>query len=94
MLIKDKMKLDHKLACIQRDGPENFEILTDFDYTLTKAFMPGETPSKADSSFRALNESVYIPEEARMINKQLYQRFRPVEKNSAIPETEKSNLMH
>lgn len=74
--------------------------MTDFDFTLTRAFylldhhhsrndVNHTRPIKADSSFKALNESEYIPNLAREINRNLYDKFRPIEKDSAISHKEK-----
>jgi hypothetical protein len=63
------------LKLISEDGPSNFEILTDFDQTLTRYFYfheqqaAGQKKKKADSSFKAISDSPYIPTEVKELNR-------------------------
>ena len=66
-MIRDQKGLEKKLHAIEKDGPNKFEILTDFDQTLTRYFYLQEQQKmalKADSSFKAISDSQYIPEDA------------------------------
>jgi|LauGreDrversion4_2_1035121.scaffolds.fasta_scaffold748517_1 hypothetical protein len=48
---------------------------------------------KADSSFKAISDSPFIPEDAKERNRQLYRKYSPIEKNPNVPHSEKSKLM-
>lgn len=75
ILVKDKELLKEKIAKIKNDGPANFEIMTDYDMTLTRYFYlhptsKGVDPEdKADTSFKALSMSQYLSEEAKERNR-------------------------
>ena len=79
-----------KLLNLKNDGPDNFEVLTDFDMTLTRYFYVHDTSkeidleNKADTSFKALSTSNYLSEEAKERNKQLYNHFHPIEINPSL----------
>ena len=95
-MIRDQKGLEKKLHAIEKDGPNQFEILTDFDQTLTRYFYLQEQQQmtlKADSSFKAISDSQYIPEDAKEKNRQLYRKYSPIEKNPDISHSEKSNMM-
>ena len=90
MIVKDKALLQDKLIKLKRDGSKNFEIMTDFDMTLTRYFYLDETAKaldpedKADTSFKALSLCNYLSEEAKERIRQLYNKFHPVEINQNL----------
>lgn len=97
--MKDTALLKEKIDKIKNDGPANFEIMTDYDMTLTRYFYlhpnsKGVDPEdKADTSFKALSMSQYLSEEAKERNRQLYDKFHPIEINPALTLQEKSDVM-
>ena len=76
--MRDKALLNDKLGKIKSDGPSNFEIMTDYDMTLTRYFYLHPTSKdvdpedKADTSFKALSMSQFLSEEAKERNRKLY----------------------
>lgn len=52
---------------MKKHGSQNFQIMTDFDQTLTKmGYVDG---LKADSSFKAIQDSTYIPEKVKVVTR-------------------------
>lgn len=52
VLIKNKEDVIEKLRSLLRDGIESLQVITDFDQTLTRAFVNG---NKANSTFCVLH---------------------------------------
>lgn len=101
LVIRDQKGLEKKLHAIEKDGPAQFEILTDFDQTLTRYFYLQELNPmtqeqraiKADSSFKAISDSHYIPEDAKEKNRQLYRKYSSIERSPNISHSEKKMMM-
>jgi HAD superfamily hydrolase (TIGR01544 family) len=67
------------------------QILTDYDMTLTKErYLDGR---KADSAFRTIQDSRFVPEDIKLETRKLYDRFSPIELDYTIPPAEKSTHM-
>ena len=81
-----------KLSKIKSEGPQHLQILTDYDHTLTRErFLDGK---KADSAFRALQDSRFVPESVKVETRKLYDKYSPIELDYSITYEEKSYHMH
>ena len=67
-----------------------FQILADFDFTLTHLFCGSE---KMSSSFGALEKYQELSEEFRKKAKALYDYYYPKEVDPSIPHEDKTKLM-
>jgi Pyrimidine 5'-nucleotidase (UMPH-1) len=66
--------------------------MTDFDQTLTKLFyLDNKT---ADSSFRAILDSSFMPEEVKTLTRDLFAKYHPMEMdlNMSLDEKERHML--
>ena len=91
LLIRDPKEVREKVTEIAKMGHDHLQILTDFDMTLTKAgHIDGRS---ADSSFKALQDSVFIPQHAKMQNRKLYDHYHPIEMDPNISQEEKGKQM-
>lgn len=72
-------------------GCENFQIMTDFDQTLTKFFYLDNR--KADSSFKAIQDSGFMPEEVKTVTRRLFDKYHPMEIDLTLPFDEKERHM-
>jgi Pyrimidine 5'-nucleotidase (UMPH-1) len=65
--------------------------MTDFDQTLTKLnYVDGR---KADSSFKAIQDSTFIPESIKVLTRSLYDKYHPMEIDLEISREEKERHM-
>ncbi|TNV81255.1 hypothetical protein FGO68_gene15065 [Halteria grandinella] len=89
--IRDCQEVAHKIREIKRQGSQNFQILTDYDQTLTKTgYVDGK---KADSSFKALQDSTFIPHEIKTLTRALYEKYHKIELDLTLHPDEKSAHM-
>lgn len=79
------------IASIAADGPGNLQIITDFDYTLTRQYKPDG--SRMPSSFCLLNMCPSLPAECRAESLRLVQRFRPIEIDPQLSNETKTAAM-
>lgn len=76
---------------LRRVGPEHLQVLTDYDQTLTKErYLDGK---RADSSFKALQDSRYIPNEIKVETRKLFDKYSLIELDKSISHEEKSYHM-
>lgn len=91
MYIKDEQLLAEKLLAIRTHGADNFQILTDFDETLTKErYVDG---TKADSAFKAIQESSLLTDEIRALARTMFDTYHPIERDPEILPHIKSQFM-
>jgi len=91
VLIADPVTVKEKIRRIVGEGPDHLQVMTDFDQTLTKHhYTDGK---KADSSFRAIQDSVYIPESVKKVTRQLFEKYHPIELDTEISRQEKEKHM-
>lgn len=91
ILISDHSVLEDKLQNIKAMGAHNLQVLSDFDYTLTKEIHPDG--GRANSSFAAIQDSSILNEEVRQFTKNLYQRYAPIERDPTMTMEEKYKHM-
>jgi len=90
-LISNEDALKKKISAIRAMGSENFQIMTDFDQTLTKLFYLDNRT--ADSSFRAILDSSFMPEEVKTLTRELFAKYHPMEHDVNMPFDEKEGHM-
>ena len=71
-------------------GVDNFHIISDFDSTLTKAFIDGK---EAHSSFAWIRKQKYLSQEYTKMAYALYHKYYPIEQAHDISEEERNPQM-
>jgi len=88
--ISNPKEVERKIGRIKKDGLKNLQILTDFDRTLTKAFVDGEpTPS----IMKLLRSGTYISPQYNDAADALSKKYYPIEINLTIPYEERRKAM-
>ena len=82
--------LEEKINRIRSDGSESFHVVSDFDRTLTKAFVHGK---RTHSSLAQLRESGYLEYDYSSRLFALYDEYRPIEIDEKLPLKEKIDKM-
>jgi len=90
VIISNPDELERKKQAIKQDGTGRLHILSDFDRTLTKAFVNGKN---VPSLISVLRDNDYITEEYSKKAKALAERYRPIEDDISIPIEEKKKAM-
>lgn len=88
--IPDKEKLEKTIEKIKADGPENLHILTDFDRTLTHAFVNGKL---LPSMIAILFDEGYLAPDYSIKAQELYNHYYPIEIDPKISKAEKKAAM-
>jgi len=88
--IKDVALLREKLRHFVEAGGSRFQIITDFDRTLSKHKVDGLT---GHSSYGVIEDSSYIPAASVEKLNDLKNKYFPIEMDTAISEEEKIPLM-
>lgn len=82
--------LDQKIDKIKKDDNSRFHVISDFDRTLTPAFVDSTKPS---TSFAQIREGGYLSGEYLKEARALFDQYRPIEISEEIPLEEKKKLM-
>jgi len=90
IIIRDKTEFQRKLAAIKKDGLSELHVVSDFDRTLTKAFIAGK---KVISSYSLLRESGYLDPELLEKDQALFNKYYPMESDIFLSEEEKYQVM-
>lgn len=89
--IKDPERVETIINNIICGGPNELQIVTDFDFTLTKQKTEDGKPIL--SSFGMFNKCKSLPHSYRTESKKLYDEFRPIEICPNITQEEKKKRM-
>lgn len=90
IIIPDKDELERKIALLKKDGASQLHVVSDFDKTLTKAFVLGH---KVHSSYATLRNSPDVTEELKELEDSLYKKYNPIEISPNVPlETKKEKM--
>lgn len=91
IIISNSKKFNEVKELIKKDGVESLHVLSDFDRTLTKAFVGGK---EVPSLISILRDHNYLtpdyPEKAHA----LFDKYHPIEIDQNIPRAEKTKAMH
>lgn len=91
VIIQDLEKFNNTKKLIQKDGIGSLHILSDFDRTLTKAFIDEKEVPSLISILRNHNYlTPDYPKKAHM----LFDKYHPIEIDPHIPREEKTKAMH
>lgn len=88
--VPNKELLEEKIAQIKKDGISHLHVVSDFDRTLTPAFIHGKKPS---SSFMHLRDGNYLSQEYVKQAFALFDQYHPIEISESIPLEEKKEAM-
>eukprot|EP00639_Heterosigma_akashiwo_P005900 CAMPEP_0194563678 /NCGR_PEP_ID=MMETSP0292-20121207/3639_1 /TAXON_ID=39354 /ORGANISM="Heterosigma akashiwo, Strain CCMP2393" /LENGTH=306 /DNA_ID=CAMNT_0039412659 /DNA_START=120 /DNA_END=1036 /DNA_ORIENTATION=- len=88
--IKDRDAVFGKLERFFADGPGKIQIISDFDYTLTKFHYDGKM---GKSTHGVLAECDMLSEEYHRTARALFDRYYPVETNPSMSQAEKVPAM-
>ena len=82
--------LEEVVKKISKEGKEKLHIITDFDRTLSKAFVNGK---KVRAIITQLYQSNYLTKDYRKKAQALHNKYYPIEIDSKIPIREKMEAM-
>lgn len=89
--IKDPQRVEKLINSIINGGCEQLQVVTDFDYTITKQKIENGKPIL--SSFGMFNKCKQLPEEYLRESDKLFHKYRPIEINPNISHEEKLEKM-
>ena len=90
LVILNQESLDEKVRKIIEDGAEKLHVVSDFDRTLTKAFVRGV---KVPSIISVLRDGNYLTPEYRAKAQEYAKYYGEIERNPNIPIDEKKKAM-
>jgi len=90
IVIPDAEKFKKLEQAISRGGVEKLHVLTDFDRTLTTAFVDGKS---IPSLISILRDGNYLTPDYAVKAHELYDKYHPIEIDSEIPLGEKKKAM-
>lgn len=73
--IENKEKLKNKIKAIKKGGLKELHVISDFDRTLTKAFVNGKSPT----FYEFIRAGNYLPDDYVKKSYALYDKYRPIE---------------
>ncbi|KAH8401064.1 hypothetical protein KR009_002769 [Drosophila setifemur] len=89
--ILDTAKVERIINEFVQGGPERMQIVSDFDYTITK--QRTEDGGAVPSSFGIFNACESLPENFKAETDKLYHKYRPIEIDPHMPVEEKIQYM-
>ncbi|MFH1462501.1 MAG: hypothetical protein ABIG08_02335 [bacterium] len=90
IIIPNPENLEEVKKLISKAGVEKIHVLSDFDRTLTQAFVNGKSVPSLISILR--DENCLAPDYIQKLQ-ELYDKYHPIEVNPGIPLEEKKKLM-
>ena len=91
IIISNSRNLERIIKSISKGGTEKLHVLSDFDKTLTKAFIEGQ---EVHSIIAQIREGKYLTPDYSPRAHALFDRYHPVEIDLRIPLKEKKKAMH
>lgn len=91
IIIPDKEKLEEKIRDITKAGISKLHVISDFDRTLTKAFVNGE---KVPSMISVLRSEKYLTSEYSNKAYAFFDKYHPIEIDPDIPLEKKKKAMN
>lgn len=89
--MKDPARVERIINEFVRGGPKRLQLVSDFDYTITKQRTTDGTPVL--SSFGILNACKSLPKSFLEQTKDLHHKYRPIEIDPHIETKEKIQCM-
>ena len=90
VIYSDKESFEKKLKAMKEGGAERLHVLSDFDRTLTTAFVDGES---RPSLISVLRDGHYLTSEYAAKAHELFNKYHPIEVNPDISIEEKKKAM-
>lgn len=90
VIIVNKKEFDEKVERIKKDGVEKLHILSDFDRTITTAFVNGES---RPSLISVLRDGNYLTKEYAEKAHELFNKYHPIEIDPKLSLEEKKKAM-
>jgi len=90
IIISDEDSFNRIKKKIQKQGPDKFHVLADFDRTLTKAYVNGE---EVPSIISVLRSEGYLTPDYPAQAQALFDQYHQIEIDPLIPEAEKKSAM-
>lgn len=90
VIVSDPAHFQELKSRIKKDGNHSLHVVSDFDFTLTKAFKNGK---KLSSAIAQIREGGYLTTDYAQRAVALYDKYHPIEKNPKIGMREKSRKM-
>jgi len=91
IIITNSEKLEEIKENIKKEGKNKIHIISDFDRTLTKAFVNGE---KVPSIISIIRKNAYLGEDYAKKAYELFDKYHPIEKDPKISHEKKKEKMH
>ncbi|XP_014223977.1 7-methylguanosine phosphate-specific 5'-nucleotidase-like [Trichogramma pretiosum] len=88
--LKDEATVFEKINKIITDGPERLQVITDFDFTITKQHEEGQP---MHSSFCIFKKSKQLPSSYLEQSRVLFEKYRPIELDPRVPRELKARLL-
>ena len=88
--VPNEIELKQKIKKIKIDGPSKLHILSDFDRTLTKAYVEGQ---KTHTTIAQIREGKYLTPDYAPRAHALFDKYRPYEISQTISKEEKNKKM-
>lgn len=89
--IKDRDYVEKTLNAIISDGANNLQVVTDFDFTITKHTLPNGQPTL--SSFGLFERCPSVPESHKKKTAEMLNYYKPIEVDPTVPRETKLKLM-
>ncbi|ALC41872.1 CG3362, partial [Drosophila busckii] len=89
--IREPAVVENKINELINGGPERMQVVSDFDYTITKQRTDDGTA--VPSSFGIFNACKSLPDNFKAETDKLYHKYRPIEIDPHMPIDEKVNYM-
>lgn len=90
IVIDNPALLKEKLDRIKKDGTSHFHVISDFDRTLTPAFIDGK---KAETSYGQIRAGGYLSPEYVQAAYALKEKYYPIEIDESITVEKRSKIM-
>lgn len=91
--IRDRQRVQCIINEMVNGGQNELQVVTDFDFTLTKQYNNRDAGKPILSSFGMFNRCKSVPITFRDESKKLYQKYRPIEIDPALSQIEKKEKM-
>ena len=91
VIIVDENELERKVNEFRKNGKDRIHVLTDFDRTVTKAFVDGK---KVQSIISIIRDGSYISKDYAKKAHELFEKYHPIEIDRKISPEEKKKKMH
>jgi cytosolic 5'-nucleotidase 3 len=90
-LVKDQIGFEKKLAEMRRDGPSRLQIVTDFDFTLTKFYQ--KSYGRGYSCHKTIEDCGFLSDDYHTKAQALQRKYYPLEIDPSLEEETRIKYM-